>query len=542
MKKHLRILALVLSIITMLCMIGCGGGDDVNYEYDFTISNKKLTYSIYGSLQYFSDKDGDTVLKEIEDKFNVKIKLSNGGEEWRRKLTTLINSNRNVPDLFFIIPDEASFSDLAKKGAIAPLNGYLDKLEEETGSSNLKNLLNTKQFKNTTDLDGTYFFYPQVNNVSNHILCVRKDWMKEWALSKGKPEDYKPHGITEYTEMFQYFHDSKSTVASDVYGLGLNNNFDFTEGFLSAFGVSPSYTKHADGSYTLSVYEEGYGDFTDWLKNGLTNGYIRSDFYSVPESDSRTEFESGIIGAYVLTENSYGNVCTAFEGRLGIHDAVEWLPFPGADNSELDGSPVGDLYYYGGYCISTTVEEPYRLVKILDYIAGAEGQTLMTWGIKDRHYSVDGDGNKYLTEANITQRYEDNASLFFATDALKPKISNGTYSVGYPFTPAKYRVDGDELVIDRPYKLYLYEGVNAKAYDDYLLELVANNAVNYRQPEFLIADSKVVTNSVACLDYAREYTIQVAAGQDQAKALQTLNERCSAKKINDVYQYLKNHK
>ena len=542
MKKHFRISALVLSIMSLLGMMSCGkGSSSESYEYDYTISDKKLTYNIYGSLQYFDEKEGDTVLEEIEKKFNVDIKLSNGGEEWRRKLSTLINSNRNVPDCFFIIPDEATFSDLAKKGAIAPLNGYLDKLEEETGSSNLKNLLNTKQFKNTTDLDGTYYFYPQVNNVSNHILCVRKDWMKEWALSKDKPEDYKPQGITEYTEMFQYFHDSKSS-GTDVYGLGLNNNFDFTEGFLSAFGVTPSYTKHEDGSYTLSVYEEKYADFVNWLKNGLTNGYIRSDFYATPETDSRTEFESGRIGAYVLTENSYGNVITAFEDRLGIHDAVTWLPFPGKDNSEIAGSPVGDLYYYGGYCVSTTVEEPYRLVKILDYIAGAEGQTLMTWGIKDRHYSVDDEGNKYLTEANITQRYEDNATIFFATNALKPKISNGVYSAGYPFTPAKYVVKGDDLVIDRPYALYLNQGEFAKAYDEYLVDLVENNAINYRQPEFLLADSTIVSYSVACLDYAREYTIQVATGTDPAEAKSTLDQRCKAKKIDKVYEYLKNHK
>ncbi len=562
MKKISKVVAVSLAAMTMsIGLAACKGGKGASeYVYDYTISDKKLTYTFYGSMNAFKNQEGDTVLPEIEKKFNVKIKLQSGGTDWRKKLATQMNSGKNIPDVFFSIPDETNLVNWIDNDCVVPLNGYLDKIEEETGTSALKNLLNTQQLKKSTVIDGTNYFLPQTTGISNHVLVVRKDWMKQWAQARGYAADYEPVGITQFTDMLSYFHTDivvtdKSGNRQVVYGLGLNNNFDFTEGFLSAFGISPSYTKGADGTYKLSVFDEKYDNYVNWLKTGHDSGYIIKDFYSQTEADTSSAFTAQKIGAYICTNGgTYTNVEAVAEFQyenLGA-DAVTMINFPSSDpdasgNVQYAGSPVGDQYYYGGYSISYTAKEPYRLAKILDYIASEEGQTLLTWGIKDKHYSVDATGKKYISDENLNTRETECAIAFdmkqpvLVADetVLTDRRSDSLYALAGALFPMKCKVVDGQLVYDVEYSLLFRDGAEQKANDEYLVGLAKENKINWRLPTFLINDSKILQTSRECLDYAMNYTVNVASGQyTKEDQLSKLNTYLASKDIDAVYKYL----
>ncbi len=556
MKKFFRALAILIAAVTAFCATGCGGTDfTLEYEYDYTVSDKKLNYSFYGTVSAFNRKDNDTVIEEIEKKFNVKIDLQFGSaNDWRKQLSTYVNSDKNVPDMFFGVPDESYFSDWVDKGLIVPYNGYVDKIEEENGSSNLKNIFNAEQLKYTTVMNGTNYFVPQVIDISNHFLVVRKDWMVKWATLRGKtePATYEPKTISEFTDMLRYFQngDPDGNGQNDTFGLGLNNNFDFTEAFLSAFGVSPSYTLNSDGTYTLSALTQGYDNFINWMSAGNKDtgsdmengGYILKSFYTFTESDVRSKFEGGTVGALVMTGNfSYTNevdvVTTDIKGA-----ELANIPFPSSDDGNFVGSPVGDSFYYGGWCISKNAKEPYRLVKILDYIFGEEGQELFSWGVKDVHYSVGENGEKYLTTDNLDNRYD---SMAFADRTPKTNKSqfNGPYTLGMNLYPAYFKVVDGKIVINNPYDLYYNGGEAQKKHDAYMKKLYDDNTANYRQPRFLLSDTEMSEISIACLDYAKNYTINVIGGnKSQAEAKADLDKQCNGKKISKLYDYMEEQK
>ena len=562
MKKLNKIIAIGLAAVTAACVSACGRNNPigVDYEYDYTISDKKIEYTLYGFIGAFADNNKGSVLSQIEEKFNVKFRMKNGGsdESWKSTLGSIIQSDSNVPDFFTLIPDEGSFPRFAERENLVPFNGYLDKIEEENGVSHLKNLLNTEELKNSTVLNGNYYYYPQVIDVSNHVLIVRNDWMKRWAVSKGKAEDYRPQGISEYTDMFEYFATQNlDGVDSTTYGLALNKNFDFTEDFLSAFGVSPSYTKKSDGTYELSAFQPGYTEYVNWLKKCHDSGAIKQDFYLDTESDSANLFRAGRAGALVYVNNSYEQLqdymFNNFEPTKGVEDAITWLPFPSSDNGKVKGSPIGDQYHYAGYFVSVNAEEPYRLVKILDYFASPEGQDLLSWGIKDKHYGVNAAGEKYIycTDDNgvllpkdqqkyIAARREEGGTVFsYNNPGAKPDEPNGSYYIGYGFSPSPYLVKDGHLVINTAYGL---KGEFMREYDAYLNELKETDSVNWRLPAFLIGDDKLVTESTKVLDLARQYTEKVASGKYSQSEQETwLRDNVAKTKINQVYEYMKNN-
>ena len=349
MKKLFKSLAILIAAITATCSAGCGNRNfSLEYEYDYTVSDERITYTFYGANSAFNKQDGDTVIQAVEDKFNVNIEMQYGSaNDWRRQLSTLVNSDRNVPDMFFSVPDESYFADWVDKGLIIPYNGYIDRLAEDTGHSNLKDIFAADQLKNTAVINGTNYFVPQIVDLSNHFLVVRKDWMVQWATLRNKenPETYEPKTLSEFTDMLRFFQngDPDGNGEADTFGLGLSNNFDFTEGFLSMFGVSPSYTLNEDGTYTLSALTDGYDDFIRWLSDGnkdtgtdLENGgYILRSFYTYTEADVKSRFEAGTLGALVMTGNfSYTNEIDVVTTDIRGAELAN-IQYPSSDDGEF---------------------------------------------------------------------------------------------------------------------------------------------------------------------------------------------------------------
>lgn len=554
--KKLKLTAALLALTLIAATVaGCGnsngGGGGSGYVEDYTWSNEKITYTFYGSQPVFTTNEKDKVIKAIEDKFNVSIKL-NYSSEWESRLSTIVNSNKKVPDVLFAIPDGASFPLWAEKGYIVPFNNYLDKLESDGkatgagGKSNLKTLFSAEHIDNAT-VGGKNYFAPQMTGISNHVLIVRKDWMSDWATANGKSADYYPVTITEFTDMLKYFHtENKGGYTDGTFGLGLNENFDFTEDFLSAFGISPSYTKNSDGTYTLSAYTEKYDDYIEWLNDGTSQGYIYPNFGGVTESATADNFKAGKIGAYITTcnytlTNMIATMATEYKKE------ATFIPFPSSDDGQYVGSPVGDQYYWGGYCVSVNAKEPYRLIAILDYMMGEEGQELLTYGVEGVYYTKNADGTKTITEENFANRNADGGKSLFITPNnydVSASAAYGEYNLGTVISPMKFKVVNGKVEYNTPYELMYDGGKEQKRYDEYVIGLEAADKVNWRQPEFLIDKYKIVTINIACLDYAKTYTVQAACGsKDKIASFKAEMERsCSSKGIDSVLDYLKNTK
>ncbi|MFA5629837.1 MAG: extracellular solute-binding protein, partial [Dehalococcoidales bacterium] len=373
-------LCLAMAIAMLLSLLAaCGPEPSAGLTYDFSETDKKISYRIFApGLQDFENLENDRVLKYLESKFNVSLNISGSAEaHWRTRLNNEVYDG-DTPDLFFSIPSESSYTDLIRREVITDLNPYIEKLD----AKNLKAVLDSEQYKETTKLNGKNYFLPQSTGVSNHTLYVRKDWMRKWNEDsvanggRGKTGDEvydHPQTLSDFTSMLTYFalKDPDGDKTNNTYGLSLPNNFDFYKDFMGTFGVVPDYFRDDNGDIQLSVNTENYQTMIDWFKTGTSEGYVYPDYFLQTEDENRLSFFQGRVGAMI--SNGDGIVAGALtEFRAlnpdGYMDMLDILPMPDSDDGQYKGAYKGWNFFWGGFSVSADAPEPMRLVKILDYL------------------------------------------------------------------------------------------------------------------------------------------------------------------------------
>ena len=191
MKKLTKFFAVSLATLTTFgALAGCSSNSLGELEHDFTESDKKIEYTFFSTnWQDYEGATKDRIIKHIEDKFNVDITITGAsGSTWTDRLAAEIADNE-TPDLFFALPDTSTITDYIKKQVITDLNPYIEK----ANATNLQQILNTEQYKETTLINGKNYFVPQSVGYTTRVLLVRKDWMRKWNESLGKTGDDVNH-------------------------------------------------------------------------------------------------------------------------------------------------------------------------------------------------------------------------------------------------------------------------------------------------------------------------------------------------------------
>lgn len=556
MKKSTKFLATLMataSLLTAFGATGCGKqlGD---LAYDFSETEEKISYTFFSTnWQDFEGKEKDRVLKHLEDKFNVSIKITGaGGDKWQDRLSTKIADNE-TPDLFFALPDTSTITDYIKKQVITDINPYIEK----ANAKNLEQILGTEQYKKSTLIDGKNYFVPQSVGYTTRIILVRKDWMKQWnedtienggrALT-GDAVYSEPTTLSDFTSMLTYFRngDPDGNGKKDTYGLSLSKNFDYVQDFFATFGLKPEYCLDDKGNYQLSAMTEEYKDMLDWFKAGNTSGYIRPEFFTYSETEALQSFYQGQCGAVVSSGdllldgiineviNASGNKSSNLYGKT-YQELLTLVSPPDSDDGKNKGAFRGWNFYWGGWCVSATAKEPMRLIKILDYLFSPEGQKMMVYGLEGTHYTEENG----VIIPNNAERLSEGANVFSRPDANKVNEPAGRYMIGYQLTPCPYLIEDNKLVINYPYDTAFDPVMMKEAYD-----LTVKNTPNITALASIIADPDMNDYNSIIHDAIKTYTLNVISGNDtQADAYESLMGRLNSAKYKEVLKYInKNNK
>lgn len=545
--KKIRLTALFLSILMICsCFVGCGGPvAKSGIEYDFTESEETIEYTFFNSGFSNYPEEHDSVLKFLEEKFNIKINLVGAtSDNWQQRLSAMIADNK-TPDLFFSLPDTSTFTDFIKKEVIVDLDAYLEHGGEEL--SVLADVLAAEQFGENIKINDKNYFVPYVVGTSSHILMVRKDWMKQWneaPTSQGgrglTGEDvYKqPATLSEFTSMLTYFHTANLSGGNITYGMAMNPYFDFYKDMMGTFGISPDFYVDEKGNYQYSVFDEKYEDFIKWFQDG-DGTYIYDGAYAMTEAEMVQTFIDGKVGVIL------SNGDTLIDGLVGsiermhadwnMDDVVTLISLPGSDDGAYTGGFMSHNFYWGGWAISANAKEPMRLMKLLNYMLSEEGQKLLTYGIKDQHYTEDAEG---VITPNYEARDNDGSFNVWLNKGSKAEgYLLGRYSVGSSFIACPFTIENGKLVENYPNDTSDYPGLQKLE-----REICATNPT-YSGLRTLIEDPEVNKYKTKVMDAIEQYTISRISGTDKEEALTLLNSTMSSNKADAVLDYLnKNNK
>lgn len=540
--KKIRLTALFLVVVMLCgCLAGCGGKTaKTGIEYDYTETEETIEYTFFASgFNNYPDQH-DAVLKFLEEKFNIKINLVGAtADNWQQRLAALIADNK-TPDLFFSLPDTSTFTDFIKKEVIVDLNAYIEHGGDEL--STLSAVLAAEPFGDNIKINDKNYFVPYVVGSSGHILMVRKDWMKQWNAApaseggRGLSGDdvYKqPTTLSEFTSMVTYFHTANLSGGNITYGMAMNPYFDFYRDMMGTFGIEPDFYIDKDGNYQYSVFDEKYEDFIKWFQDG-DGTYIYDGAYAMTEAEMIQAFIDGKTGVIL------SNGDTLIDGLIGsienmhsdwnMDEVITLIQLPDSDDGSHTGGFMNFNYYWGGWAMSADAKEPMRLVRFLDYILSEEGQKLMTYGIKDVHYTESEDG--VITPDYDARNNDGGFSVWLSKGNKAEGYLLGRYSVGSAFIACPFKVENGKIVENYPLDTSGYP-----TFQKLSRELCADDPT-YSGLRTLIADPEVNKYKAKILDAIEQYTISRISGTSKEEAMELLESTMTSNRADDVLEYL----
>ena len=500
-----------------------------DFEYDFTETDELVEYTFFAhNWNMYEGQDNDRILKFIEQKFNVRIKITGAPwEGWRDRLSTQIGANQ-APDLFFYLPNEKAYSEYVRKQQIQPLDGYIEKVN----ATNLKSMFASNQLKDAT-FGGLHYFVPNIFAPSNHAIYVRKDWMKKWMDARGYTNKTQPETLSEFADMLKYFTENDPDGSeTETVGMTASQEVGWFDNFLASFGISPNWTNE-NGEYVWNATTDGYKNMTNYFADLYNKGYIRQEFFTQTDAEKEEDFINGRAGVMISNNNAMVDsiISRMSKGVLAgknPEDYIDVIMPPSSDDGKLQGKYAAYDGYWGGFNISNTAREPMRLVRILDYMMSEEGQMLRLYGIEGVHYELNDEG---VVVPNLTERRQEGQNRFMTPnpDTLDP---SGKYSIGTYFSENKFFVDeNNDLQIIRDTSTTLYRSIVEKANT-----FIDEKPLNYGNPRYIIDfDSTYYNNLSKLVDDTQIMFIMTVSGQQKYdEAFADFQSRLKADKYDNL--------
>lgn len=391
MKNIKKLLCLALAGLLLTAGLTACTPPDLGLEVDKTITDKQLDYTFYAhGLGVYTDDN--PIIQKWEEMFNIKISFEGASADWMETLALRVNAN-DLPDFFFFVPNDTSYmeayANFVKKEMVLPISDFIT--EEET--PNLYALINLQEYKDLY-IDGKLYFIPSPNTSYNNTIYVRQDWLDNLGLEQ-------PTTIEEFEEVLRAFtqDDPDGNGKNDTYGMAASKVFEWLSFFKNSFGVTPGWSKDANGVWQLDAFTSQYTDYLTWMAGLYQKGYIKNEFFLYTDEESVQDFQNGKCGIMQYNGGRNAGGLTYTMAKLDKDAVVDVLPMP---NGVTTGAYCMNGDWWGGWSIAYDCEEPYRLVKFLDYLYSEEGNLERLHGLKDVHYKINDEGEvEPLFEARI---------------------------------------------------------------------------------------------------------------------------------------------
>ena len=426
MKQAKKLVAFLLCIVCAATgFIGFAEGSD---------NSEHLTISVgyWDAESSLADHENDTVLKTIEEKFNVTFEPINVTWDDYNQKYQLWASSDSLPDVF--AADErnsVTFSEWANDGLLHEI------------PSDLSAYPHLAAYMDSPEIDTC--------KVKEKIYCIfRQTYANQYETIEDRSIVYRwdlaqAAGITEEPTTWEEFHEMmQAIIKADPEGKNIQgltacgpaffHGIFFTYSMPAAIidGNTFRWVDNGDGTYVPAYFAgENMGDdaMATWelLRSMYKDGTIEADVALGSTDTAYQKFLTGRCAAMLATGflGPWSGMIKYWEETNGTNyaDVVKVL--------KLMPSVDGNKYYWNwdyawseSYITSNVDDEKFdRIMQIYDYLLSDEGIMLGRYGIEgDTYEIVDG---KYIMEtADRAEKYP-STNLFHDLVAWTPVLPNG---------------------------------------------------------------------------------------------------------------------
>ncbi|AFH59986.1 extracellular solute-binding protein [Paenibacillus caseinilyticus] len=384
-RKLAAVLAVMLTAGSVLA--GCGSEEAAKAPAGGAAGGdgKPVKLDIIETGSGLPSPDQDIIKSELDKALKTEINLTvyASMDDYKNQLNVRMASS-NYPDLFLV--DKQQLKQFSEQGLLLDLTPYKEKLKptlDFIGEESVKKAV----------LGGKQFAIAKSPQVPYDTYWVRKDWLDKLGLKV-------PATPEELLEV------SKAFKEKDPDGNGKADTFGLTGGKLGAFstlfgaygvgfeGGAPSvYVK--DGKMVHALYDGNIKAALGFIREFVASGSVDPELLAnsgLQHRQKAIKGEAGII--YVdwpnMTKEQF------VEQMKAVSANVNWVQvgaLKGPGGAYASGWDTGKTA--GLYAIPRALEKnPEKLQKVFDllnYVSTKEGSLLVQYGVKGKHYNLEGE-------------------------------------------------------------------------------------------------------------------------------------------------------
>ncbi|WP_284639773.1 extracellular solute-binding protein [Paenibacillus silviterrae] len=347
-------------------------------------SDKPVKLDIIETGSGLPSPDQDIIKQELDKALKTEINLTvyASGDDYKNQLNVRMAS-ANFPDLFAV--DRQQLKQFSEQGLLLDLTPHLDKLkpvQDFIGKDSLKK----------GALNGKTFAIAKTPQVPYNTYWVRKDWLDKLNLKIPTTPDELLAVAKAFTEQ-------------DPDGNGKKDTFGLTGGKLGAFepvfgaygvghtdGVPSFYVKN--NKLVNGLYDSGMKDALGFIQKMVAAGAVDPELMAnsgLQHQQKAIKGQAGII--YIdwpnVTKEQF------VEQIKAVNPNANWVQVDALKGPGGQFAGAWDIGKSAGmYAIPKALEkQPEKLQKVFDllnYVSSKDGSLLVQYGVKGKHYNLDG--------------------------------------------------------------------------------------------------------------------------------------------------------
>lgn len=371
MKRLLsKAVAMLLSAVLLLALVGSPA---IAQEAPTTIR-----FARAGNVQ---DPEVDRILLALQAKLNIKLEIvSIPWDQFPNKLNIMVSTGE---PLDFVLCDAGSMVESwANDGLIIAWDEML-----ATGNYPLVNsLVNSQMYKNFK-INGQVYYKPLPLVPNQRGMLIRTDWLQNVGLEM-------PTNLDEFYTVLKAF------VENDPDGNGVDDTLGIWDYFslpyvercfaINAPNMGPNssdavWVEQADGTVTrYEISDQNLASLT-FLRKLYQEGLLKKDFITT-KVDSDIGYANFSAGKYGVEDSS--NPQLAYETLIAMNPDATVALMPALEG--VNGVPANSGNNGGswwGAAITSTCENPEKVMELFEYCLTAEGRELTEFGIEGIHFT-----------------------------------------------------------------------------------------------------------------------------------------------------------
>ena len=406
--------------------------EDPNQPLDISIRNL-----------YFADySGGDIYLEELEEKFNVSLKLqSYSWSTWNEEVTVQVNGG-NTGDVFHANISSSNYGNTYKKWVEDEI---LKPLPDDLSNwPNIENLIQNTSNIDHLKIDGKLYGIPIHQDdipFANYTYMYRRDWAKQWGV-------YQENDEYTWEQFMQLLLTFKERLERYCYPLA-----DSEWGYPSItnfYKKAPyCYVQDNEGQYVNNFTTNEYIEGLQMSKMFTENGLYHPDQFNFTDGYAQQCYIANRVGVFYenLSYSNFVNIRRQLErnnkasSNFNLDDASAIMKIKSpADKYVLEGTENWFSMTLFNYSMTDRKQE--KMLDILDWLLSEEGTRNAIYGMEgydfnvvdgeveliDEQWQKDSDGN-YAPKTNGVKYLRYMVSLGYDTLEYDPYTNLNAYNI-----------------------------------------------------------------------------------------------------------------